>query len=477
MTDRPATLLWLRRDLRLSDHPALAAALSGGGAVIAVFIHDESVDTLGAAPRWRLGLSLDVLARALAERGSRLILRRGDALSVLRDLVAETGAASVHWSRLYDPQAIARDTAVKTALRAQGVAAHSHPGHLLFEPWTVETGTGGFYRVYSPMWRAVKDRAVPEPLAAPARLPAPAAWPASEALQDWHMGAAMQRGAAVCLTWQRVGEAAAAERLQAFVDRAIDGYKDARNHPAAEATSGLSENLAWGEISVRQCWHAGQRALIEGARGAEHWLRELVWREFAYHLMYHTPHILTESWRREWAGFPWSQDAEHPGVIAWREGRTGVPFVDAAMREMYVTGRMHNRARMIVASFLTKHLMTDWRIGQRWFAECLTDWDPASNAMGWQWAAGCGPDAAPYFRIFNPQAQQAKFDPEGAYVRRWIAEGQERPPATALAYFDAIPRRWGLRPGDGYPGPVVALDAGRERALAAYAAREPAKSA
>lgn len=471
MNERRTTLLWLRRDLRLGDHPALLAAIRRGGPVIPVFVHDAAVDALGAAAKWRLGLALEVLGADLAHLGSRLILRRGDAGAVLADLVAETGAGAVFWSRLYDPAAIARDRALKAALRAKGIVAESHNAHLLFEPWTVETGTGGFYKVYSPMWRAVKDRDVPLPEAAPSRLPAPEVWPASDRLADWRMGQGMVRGAAVCRPFQRVGEAAARDRLHAFSTGAIGDYRAARDFPGADATSGLSENLALGEISPRACWQAGQRALAEGRAGAEHWLKELVWREFAYHLMYHSPQILTGNWRAEWDDFPWSQDADRPEVIAWKQGRTGVPFVDAAMREMYVTGKMHNRARMIVASYLSKHLMTHWHIGRDWFADCLTDWDPASNAMGWQWAAGSGPDAAPYFRVFNPETQLAKFDPEGVYLRRWIAEGQDRPSATALAYFDAVPASWKLRPKARYPAPVVDLGEGRARALAAYEAR------
>ncbi|MBC7164666.1 MAG: deoxyribodipyrimidine photo-lyase [Roseovarius sp.] len=466
---KPA-ILWLRRDLRLADHPALVAACGGGGPVIPVFIHDESVSALGAAAKWRLGLSLASLARDLAAAGSRLILRRGAARTVLLALAEEVGAGAVHWSRLYDPQAIARDTEVKAALKAHGIAAESHNSHLLFEPWTVETGAGGFYRVHGPMWRAVKDRDVPAPLGSPSHIAAPEVWPESARLHDWQMGAAMGRGAAVCLPHQCVGEAAARDRLSIFIENAIGPYGEARNNPAIAGTSGLSENLAHGEISPRQCWHAGLRARHEGAPGAEQWLKELVWREFAYHLMYHTPEILTRNWRRDWDAFPWTQ-GRAGDVLRWKQGRTGIALVDAAMRQMYVTGRMHNRARMNVASYLTRHMMVHWRVGLDWFAECLTDWDPAANAMGWQWAAGCGPDAAPYFRIFNPDTQLAKFDPEGAYARTWIAEGQARPSETALSYFDAIPESWGLSPGDTRPAPLVGLAEGRRRALAAYEQR------
>jgi deoxyribodipyrimidine photo-lyase len=465
-------LVWVRRDLRLSANPVLAEAAASGRPVIPVFVLDEVVETHGAAPQWRLGLGVETFARALEGIGSRLILRRGRALEVLRALVAETGAASVWWSRLTDPDSRKRDEGVKAGLKAAGLEARSFPGHLLFEPWTVETGTGGFYRVYTPYWRAVKDRPVPVPPPAPKALHAPEGWPASDRLEDWRMGAAMDRGAAVVRPWLRLGEAAAADRLAAFMERGIDGYAEARDRVAEDGTSGLSENLTHGEISVWTCWHAGQRALQEGRQGAETFLKELVWRDFAHHLAFHTPHLTVRNWRPEWDGFPWNDDPARPEVLAWRQGRTGFPFVDAAMREMYVTGRMHNRARMITASVLTKHLMTNWKIGMDWFADCLVDWDPASNAMGWQWSAGSGPDAAPYFRVFNPESQAEKFDPRGLYRRRWIAEGQARPPETALAYFDAVPRSWGLSPAARPPAPVIGAAEGRARALAAYGARK-----
>lgn len=439
--------------------------------MIPVFIHDDSVAGLGAAPKWRLGLGIGALDAALRAKGSRLILRRGHALEVLRALIAETGARAVVWSRLYDPAAQARDATVKEALRADGIDARSFNGHLMFEPWTVETKTGGFYRVYTPMWNAVRGREVDAPRPAPGRIPTPDAWPASDDLGDWQMGAAMRRGADVVRPHVRLGEAAAQDRLAEFIEHWVARYDSSRDQPHVAGTSLLSENLALGEISPQQCWHAGQRALAEGKAGAETFLKELVWREFAYHLMYHTPHILSGNWKPDWDAFPWNTDEDHPHVIAWKQGRTGIRFVDAAMREMYVTGRMHNRGRMIVASYLTKHLLSHWKIGLKWFEDCLIDWDPASNAMGWQWAAGSGPDAAPYFRVFNPVTQLDKFDPKGEYVAQWIAEGRRAPSQTALSYFNAIPRQWGLAPDLVYPAPVVAADAGRARALAAYEKR------
>jgi len=461
-------IYWARRDLRLADNPALGAACADGAPVIPVFIHDEVVETHGAAPKWRLGLSVEAFAGALDAQGSRLILRRGNALDVLRALVAETGAKVVHWNRLYEPQARRRDEAAKAGLKADGVAAVSHAGHVVHEPWTVETGTGGFYKVYSPFWKAVRGRDVAPTLEAP-KLMAPAEWPASDALEDWQMGAAMRRGAAVVRPYCHVGEAAALDRLQAFMAEGIADYADWRDLLAVDGTSGLSENLTYGEISARTCWHAGARAMAEGAPGAETFLKELIWRDFAYHLVYHTPRITTGNWREEWDAFPWNDDAGRPDVIAWTQGRTGMAIVDAAMREMYVTGRMHNRARMLVASYLTKHMLTHWKIGMDWFEECLIDWDPASNAMGWQWSAGSGPDATPYFRVFNPETQAEKFDKDGRYRRRWLAEITSRPTETALAYFAAIPESWSLAPDDPYPAqPVVSAADGRKIALAAY---------
>ena len=464
-------IVWHRRDLRLSDHPALHAACETGRPVIPVFIRDEAVDALGAAPKFRLGLGIEHLAKTYADAGSALICRSGPALDVLQALIRETGATAVYWSRLYDPVSVARDTDIKADLKTANVDARSFGGHLLFEPWDVANGSGSFYRVYSPYWKAVMNRDVAAPLPRPARIAAPESWPASEALGDWGMASAMRRGADIVRQHLCVGEDAAQERLAQFVENRIGAYKARRDFPAEPATSHLSENLTVGEITPYQCWHAGMRAREEGAAGAEHFLKEVVWREFAYHLMHHTPEILTENWKPGWDAFPWSEDEEHPHVLAWKQGRTGERFVDTAMREMYVTGHMHNRARMIVASYLTKHLMTHWKIGLAWFEDCLIDWDPASNAMGWQWAAGSGPDAAPYFRVFNPATQLEKFDPMGAYQRRWIAEGVATPHQDAVSYFDAIPKSWNLSATDRYPRPVVALDDGRKRALAAYEAR------
>ncbi len=466
VADDPPIIAWLRRDLRLGDHPMLSEARRSGRRVIPVFVMDEVVEGQGTAPVWRLGKAVAEMARRLDGIGSRLILRRGRAAEVLQSLAEETRAADIWWTRAYDPDGRARDDAVETL----AVETRVFGGHLMFEPWEVATKQGEEYKVYTPYWRAVKDNDVASPLSAVTELRPPSRWPESDDLDGWRMGAGMRRGAAVVEPHLLVGEELATGRLAAFIGQRIADYGDMRNLPAEEGTSGLSENLTYGEISIRSCWHAGVRAREDGKKGAGTWLQELVWREFAYHLLWHTPRLMTGNWRPEWDAFPWRRDNKQ--AEAWKRGRTGVPFVDAAMREMFATGRMHNRARMIVASYLTKHLMTHWRVGHDWFVDCLVDWDPANNALGWQWSAGSGPDATPYFRVFNPDTQRNRFDPDGEYLRRWIAEGQSRPGQDALSYFDAIPRSWEMSAADPYPEPVVDVKEGRKRALAAYEDRD-----
>ncbi|MFC3615992.1 cryptochrome/photolyase family protein [Lutimaribacter marinistellae] len=471
MPEKPI-IYWLRRDLRLSDHPGLFEAAKSGSSVIPVFVRDALVDSLGAAPSLRLEKGLEAFAHLLEDKGSRLVLRSGPPLEVLRELIQTTGAEAVWWTRAYDPDSIERDQRVKSSLKEDGIDARSFPGHLLFEPWTVETKDGGYYKVYSPMWRAVKDREVADPLPEPSSLRSPEHWPESENLGDWGLSVAMKRGAEVVSTYIDAGQHAAEARLGAFMSSKVEGYKTNRDRPDIDATSNLSEYLSLGEISPRRIWHAGLRAKKQGKEGAEHFLKELVWREFAYHLLYHTPQIATRNWREKWDAFPWKDDERAKEIKAWKQGRTGMVFVDAAMREMYVTGRMHNRARMIVGSYLTKHMLTHWKVGLKWFEDCLIDWDPASNALGWQWVAGSGPDAAPYFRVFNPEKQLEQYDPDKKYRRRWIAEGQSSPPDTALSYFNAIPISWGMSADDTYPDPIVTAEEGRDKALSAYENRD-----
>lgn len=468
MTDSaPPTLLWLRRDLRLSDHPGWHAALSAGGPVIPVFVLDPLIERdWGAAPLWRLGESLAALSRSLGARGSRLILRRGEACETLKSLASETGARRVVWSRLHEPDRAAEDRKVASALRSDGIEAEAVDGFLLHEPEGVETSDGGHYRVFTPFWRAIRSIEIPEPHPAPRSLAPPDAWPERDALPDWCLGRAMRRGADIVSRHAVVGEDAAEGRLGAFVANSLGRYGSERDRLDRDATSGLSENLTYGEISPRRIWHAALAAEERdpsAARSAEAFRRELAWREFAWHLLHHAPHLTRRAWREEWDDFPWRPD--NPDAERWRRGMTGVAVLDAAMRQLYVTGTMHNRARMIVASFLTKHLLTHWKVGADWFRDCLIDWDPASNALGWQWVAGSGPDAAPYFRIFNPETQAKKFDPEGHYRSRFLAEGRRWPHDDAVAFFEAAPASWNLDPVQRAPHPIVDLAEGRARAL------------
>ncbi|MDO5632075.1 MAG: deoxyribodipyrimidine photo-lyase [Paracoccus sp. (in: a-proteobacteria)] len=443
---------WVGRDLRLTDNPALVAA-AASGPVLPVMVLDVPEDALGAAAAWRLGAAMRALSGDLAARGSRLVVRRGDAAKVLAALMAETGAQTVH---LNSPRPFFSAGAAREAL---GDRLHIHPGNWLAPPGSVQTGSGGAYQKFTPFWRNLRGRDIAAPLPVP-QITAPTAWPASD---DWHFGAAVRRGTEVLASQTRAGEAAARVRLAAFLDGPVQDYSDDRNRPDHPATSGLSDALAVGEISARQVWHAGLAARDAGAQGAETFLSELAWRDFARDLYFHAPQIDRQAWRAEWDGFPWRGD--NPDADLWRRGLTGIDIVDAGMREVYATGRMHNRVRMIAASFLTKHLLTHWRIGLDWFADTLTDWDPASNAMNWQWVAGSGPDAAPYFRIFNPDTQAAKFDPRGDYCRYWLV-GQ----GDAL-FRAAIPPSWDTPRAR--PVPVIGLAEGRARALAAYEQARP----
>jgi len=467
VTGASPVLWWVRRDLRLADNATLAAACAAGRPVIPVYVLDDADRAMGAAPRFRLGLGLEAFAKRLEEKGSRLILRRGDPKDILPTLMAELDATGLYAARACNREEIDRDLQLEDLLKQQGVNCEWHSTRVLFDPWTVATQSGGPFRVYTPFWRAVRTRDVAATLAEPARIPAPEEWPVSDLLTDWALAAGMRRGGTVVARYARVGEGAALDLLDRFIADKSAAYGAERDRPDRDATSGLSAHLAWGELSPVRAWHAGQAAMAQGKPGAETFLKQLIWREFATHLMYHTPHILTANWHTGWDGFPWETE-ESDKVLAWKQGRTGIDFVDAAMRELYVTGTMHNRARMVVASFLCKHLMAHWKIGMNWFADCLVDWDPANNAMGWQWVAGCGPDAAPFFRVFNPERQRETHDPDRAYVSRWLAEGQRDAPRTALDFFDAIPRSWDMTPADLRPQPVVDLKLGRERALAAY---------
>jgi len=469
---------WFRLDLRLSDNPALRAALERGGAVLPVFIgsmEEEAPWSPGGASKWWLHQSLAALDGQLRALGSRLIIRRGPALETLRALVKETGASAVFWNRRYEPAVIARDAKVQEALRQEGLAVESFNAALLHEPWTIQNQSGKPFQVFTPFWRHGLTKPDPaEPLPAPRTLPVSAKWPKSLALDELQLEPSIKWAEGFRAAWQP-GEAGAADNVRKFLAQAFDHYSDQRNRPDLTGTSRLSPHLHFGEISPRQIWHglahmASRRGLPIGAWRSSQFLAEVGWREFAHHLLYHFPHTPTEPLRGDFKKFPWRKDAAW--LKAWQRGRTGFPIVDAGMRELWATGWMHNRVRMIVASLLVKDLLIDWQEGARWFWDTLVDADLAQNTLGWQWTAGCGADAAPYFRVFNPVSQGEKFDPHGDYVRRWCPELGKLPPDW-IHQPDKAPletlRAAGVELGRTYPEPVVSHAIAREVALEAFA--------
>ena len=471
-----ATLVWFRQDLRLQDNPALTAAVKRGGAVIPVYILDDAGDghwPMGAASRWWLHHSLERLGESLRARGSRLLLARGESDKVLPALLQQTGATAVYWNRRYEPAGIAQDKAIKAGLTAAGLDVKSFNSALLFEPHTVQNKSGGPFQVFTPFWKHCQTLDVGEPGRLPAgNFAAPAKWPVSIELTGLNLLPKIKWDGVMAQTWEP-GEAAAMKRLKRFAAQATVDYADQRNFPSTDGTSALSPSLHFGEVGPRQIW-AAVRALSQdsgvfpASRGAQVFLSEVGWREFAYHLLFHFPRTPEEPLRGEFAAFPWQKNARQ--LRAWQQGQTGYPLVDAGMRQLWQTGWMHNRVRMIVASFLVKHLRLSWRDGAAWFWDTLVDADLASNTLGWQWSAGCGADAAPYFRIFNPILQGGKFDPSGAYVRRWVPELSQLPtefihqpwvtPSGVLATA-------GLKLGRDYPQPIVDHGEARIAALAA----------
>jgi deoxyribodipyrimidine photo-lyase len=431
MSQGPA-LVWFRQDLRLSDNPALAAALERRSAVIPVFIwapEEEGAWPPGAASRWWLGRSLAELSAELGNRGSRLIVRRGPAGEALSSLVAESGASAVFWNRRYEPAAAARDSVLESQLRERGLLAGSFHGSLLFEPWTIRNQSGEPFQVFTAFWRACLAKQTPPPSQnAPKRLLPPENWPRSLDLSELGLEAEADWASGLREVWQP-GESGARRQLERFLEEALAAYPVNREKPGVAGTSRLSPHLHFGEISPGEVWRAVMGRMQDNPAACHSYLRQIGWREFAYYLLHHHPESPQEALRPEFAAFPWRMDPK--GFKAWRQGRTGYPLVDAGMRELWRTGWMHNRVRMVVASFLVKHLLIRWQEGAAWFWDTLVDADLANNTLGWQWVAGCGADAAPYFRIFNPAIQAEKFDPHGEYLRRWVPEpeaGQEYPP-------------------------------------------------
>lgn len=470
-------LVWFRRDLRLRDNPALSQALAAHDQVIPLYIHapyEEAPWSPGGAARWWLHHSLTALAESLHQRGSRLLLRQGDSLAVLLDLVRTTGASAVYWNRLYEPAAIARDTLIKTTLQAAGVSVASANAALLWEPWTVLKDDGTPYQVFTRYWQACLRAGVPPPpLPAPPTLKPPPTWPDGVELATFDLLPRIRWDTGLAATWTP-GETAALARLATFCAGPLRDYRQTRNLPGVNGVSRLSPYLHWGELSPRQLWSVVSGALPGNPLdhpGGETYLRELGWREFAHYVLYHWPHTTDQPLQARFAAYPWRDDDYSDLLAAWQRGHTGYPLVDAGMRELWQTGWMHNRVRMVVASWLTKNCRIPWQVGARWFWDTLVDADLASNTLGWQWTAGCGTDAAPYFRIFNPIRQSEQFDPDGVYLRRWLPElaGLDNRwlPTPWMLPVDEQ-RRCGFTPGQDYPLPQVDLEQSRAAALAGF---------
>ncbi|MEL6380517.1 MAG: deoxyribodipyrimidine photo-lyase [Pseudomonadota bacterium] len=473
MTNAPV-IIWFRRDLRVEDNPALAAAHETKQPVIPLFILEPESDSApGAASRWWLHHALAALETRLADRGSKLILRTGPASDILPNLVKETGASQVFWNRRYGARDIETDKALKTTLTDDGVSVESFNGTLVCEPWETKTGSGGFYKVYTPFWKSIKAKGPSrkEQATRPDKLAVPDTWPDSTALAALDLLPTKPDWAAKFPDWEP-GEKGARAKLRAFLDGPVNGYDDDRNRPDIEGTSRLSPHLAWGEISPLQIWETTKDAVARGSVNddeADKFLSEVVWRDFAYNLLYYYPDIRDEPIKPEFADFPWDDDRD--ALTAWQKGQTGYPIVDAGMRQLYDTGWMHNRVRMITASFLIKDLIIPWQEGERWFWDCLVDADLANNAASWQWVAGCGADAAPYFRIFNPVSQGEKFDPQGDYVRTYVPELAALPKKHIHKPWeapDAILQEAGVTLGETYPKPIVDHGEARKLALAGY---------
>lgn len=468
-------IAWFRRDFRLTDNPALSAATSTGYPVLPVYIHDPEAEgdwAPGAASDWWRHHSLACLREALAGLGLTLVIRRGPADQALEALIRETAAESIHWNRLYEPALIERDSRIKAWLKERGIGAHSHNAALLHEPWTIRTGTGSDYRAFTPFWRACQK--APEP-PAPQAAPEPVAGARADGLTladlDLLPRAGWDKGLAA--TW-RPGEEGARERLATFLDQGLPDYATARDEPAKAGTSGLSPHLHFGEIGPRQVLQATRERLANSSEAtqasADAFLAEIGWREFAHHVLYHHPEFPDQPLNPRFARFPWREDPE-PYLSAWQQGQTGFPIVDAGMRQLWETGWMHNRVRMIVGSLLVKNARIPWQTGERWFWDTLVDADLASNSLGWQWVAGSGADAAPFFRIFNPVRQGERFDPAGDYVARWVPEVAALPAKHRHAPWQAPPTALsdaGLRLNRDYPEPMLDLQATRKEALAAF---------
>jgi len=468
MSEVSPIILWLRRDLRLQDNPALSAAVSTGKPVICLYILETNMQRpWGAASLWWLHHSLTDLSRSLEKIGANLYLRKGVAKDILDEIITRTGADQIVWNRRYDKDARDRDAVIKSNLTQRGLAVESFCANLLSEPWTVKTKTDSYYKVFTPYWRAAREHLnVADPFPAPTQINGYDERLQSESLSNLNLLPTVPDWGAKMQPYWKVGEAGAQAALESFLDGPVNNYSEDRDRPDVEdGTSHLSPHLAFGEISPRQIWYACKK----DEAAAQKFLSEIGWREFAYVLLYHNPKLASENFKEAFNSFEWDEDEQ--ALERWQRGMTGYPFVDAGMRQLWQTGWQHNRVRMVTASFLIKHLLLDWRHGERWFWDTLLDADPANNAAGWQWVAGSGADASPYFRIFNPFTQGEKFDPNGDYVRKYVPELKHLPNKFIHRPWDApelVLLEAGIKLGETYPRPMVDHKQARDRALQAY---------
>ena len=469
-------IVWFRRDLRLSDNPALNAAYENGYSVIPLYILDDvNPDDdvkLGGAHRVWLHHSLKSLNNDLS---NHLVLQKGDAKKIIPDLVKKTGAQAVFWNRCYEPWRIARDKDIKSNLEDNDIETQSFNGSLLWEPWTIKNQSGSFYKVFTPYFKKGCLQAEPprEPIERPSRLTYAPTKNISCKIEDLNLLPMNEGNWAENLArhWT-IGENGAQKRLHAFLDDGLEDYKEGRNFPSKNNVSMLSPYLKWGEISPNQAWYAAQeRGTIDGwEKDRDHFLSELGWREFSYSLLYNFPKLKWDNMQEKFNAFPWKAQ-QSKDLEQWQRGQTGYPMVDAAMRQLWETGYMHNRLRMLVGSFLVKHLLIHWHRGEEWFWNTLVDGDPASNTASWQWIAGCGADAAPYFRIFNPILQSKKFDEDGEFIRQYLPELKDLPDKYLHEPWDApkdVLDKAGITLGKTYPKPMVNHSAARDRAMEAY---------
>jgi deoxyribodipyrimidine photo-lyase len=452
----------------LSDNPAVANACRYPQKILPIYILDELTCPLGGAQRWWLHHSLIALQVELQKMNLNLSLCQGNALEVLTQLVKTYAIDTVYWNRCYEPEVIVRDTLIKQTLHNMGIKVLSSNGSLLHEPWQIANASGHFFKVFTPFWRAcLKQMIIPAEnkcLYMPEALAAK-----SDSLDNWNLLPKKPNWAERFEFLWRPGEAGAQEKLVDFIQQGLKGYDISRDNPAENATSKLSPHLHFGEISPWQIWRAIEtvnRNKNYDLKSIDRFLAEIGWREFSYHLLYHFPTLPKENFKSAFNVFPWQNQASL--LKCWQKGRTGYPIVDAGMRELWHTGYMHNRVRMIVASFLTKDLFIDWRLGARWFMDTLLDADVASNSASWQWVAGCGADAAPYFRIFNPTLQGEKFDPEGLYIKRWVPELKQVSVQWIHKPWMAPDGRLGLCLDTDYPKPIVDHAMARQQALLFY---------